>query len=298
MTLFTKMKFYMIFNSRLLHVSIAYTSLNSNRNITIWGELMILRLIVASLTFSCAVAHADNFSNAEAGAISAVSGVLQGRLTMKLIDAAGQTGHLLSTRVLTHEVARPLTDSSIREIVGAVEDTFLTRDGIGKMGGTNVVISYDEPELQRLQALENAKKLEQTLPATSAADLKPQMKEKVLSARLIGSSSELEAELKALADKGVVVSTVDVEGVFARAVGHYGFKAVTGVATFYFLANTASNVYRAYDFSQKAWHSTPASADLVDKCKASDTNCAPGLNIPKWLWNSADAVYYTWHANQ
>jgi len=260
---------------------------------------MIIRLLVASLTFTCAVAHAESFSNADAGAISAVSGTLQGTLTMKLMNAAGQTGHLLSTRVLTHDVAEPLTDAQITRIVNSVDDTWFARDGFRKMGGTDVVISYDEAQLERLQALDNAKKLEQTLPSTSAADLKPKMTEKVLNARLIGSKAELEAELKALANRGIVVSTVDVEGVFARYVGHYGFKGVAGVATFYFLANTASNAYHAADFASRSFRSVPATADLVDKCKGTDSNeCAPGYNIPKWLWNTSDAVYYTWHANQ
>lgn len=256
----------------------------------------MIRLIIAAFALLPFAASAGTMSNVDAGAISAVSGLAQGRLAWV---SAKNVSRFLSQRAVSNPIiAKALTDHDIREITTLVENSWYPRAGIGQVGGAQIEITYDAGQAERMIGADSASKVSKKVGngaaviqndtvggAVDAAEkAKPVMKTEYIYPRLEGSARDLTEKLNYIKDNGGVVSKVEVQSLIRRA----GMRAVSGVLTVYFVANTASNVYRAWAFDQRSLQATSAKCAETGSSECSVT----GWNAYKWLWSSADAVFY------
>lgn len=282
---------------------------------------MVLRLIIATLTFTCFVAHADNLTNSDAAVISGVSGLVQAGLATKagMATWTKSASKIFSQNAVPNPLfPRALEDVDIQTIVRKVNATWFPYAGIGQVGGAEIEVVYDATQAEGIMGAATVKSIDDTIGKTAAANevfqgassaeqsalnletaakAKPVFKSEFIYPRVLGSDAVLKTKLEYLKEKGALIREVPVRGLITRA----GMQTVSAVATLYFVSTTASNVYRAYEFSNKSARATTAGANAVTSpCQGTDANnCQISwFNVPKLLWNTSDYVFYKFYANQ
>ena len=267
---------------------------------------MVLRFLVAIVAVFSLTAFADNFTNVDAGAYSFVSGIGQGALTYV---AKAKLSALFSERLVTNPVPKQLTPEEAKQMIAKLEGSFFARRGIGQWGGSEFEVVYDKERVNRSLGADSATDVNKRVGGTATTNVatnsasasvdaaekaKPVMTTETFKIRLLGSPEDTKAKIMALQESGAAFSTAEVR-TFIRGPG---LRLVSGTLMVLFAANTASNAYRAWNFSQ-SWKASPAGANVVDQCKGKDSNdCKVSWYSYSWLWDTADSVFYTFHADK
>jgi hypothetical protein len=275
---------------------------------------MGLRLFVAAAALFSFAAQARTFNNTEAGAVSFVSGVAQGVLATKagLTWASKTKLASIGTKyyIFSDAVPEKLTQAKMDQLLADVEKSWFPRRGFGQYGGAEIEIAFDQGAVNRLNGVDSARAVEEKMaegvakPANvtnltsnsvatavdAAEKAKPEMVDKVMKIRMLGSQEDLAAKLAVIRDSGGVVSKLG----FRSMVKGPGLRTVSGIFMVYFGFTSAANNYRAAAFGSR-WAATTTSSAIVDDCKGTDQDCRPGVGGA--LWNSADAVFYAFYAD-
>lgn len=248
--------------------------------------------------FSSLAIAANEFTQQDAAVVSTLSAAAQ----MVMRKAVADSNYFLTTQLVDSPVVySALTTPDVERIIRTVEKSPLTRFGIGTVGGSELVISYDKANVEIRSGVKNARVAFEELrqpgvisngtnfsasPVENALTAKPQIETKTIYPRTV-PSEQLRTQLNQLAADGTTVTEVKFRGFFPRAVG----KAA-GILQVIFISGATANSVRAGYQAYKAFNNP--------QMKWAPQECSSGCsaNWVQWLYNSSDAVFFKFYADQ